>query len=213
MKRLNIIIILVVISTLLSCKKALVYFDEPQPTDTESLSKIPKKLIGDYFNPKDNSHLIISENLIHRTFDLDNKIHINELDSLEILSGDTITNSKTNEKITVKREGDSLIYHVHFLDTIFNMKKNNILKKYKGYYFLNTAFDEDNWEVLKLKLEKGKLTLGSINSIEEINSLEKITETPHDSISPYKFKPTKNQFKQFIKNNGFNDEEVYFRIK
>jgi hypothetical protein len=213
MKQLKPIIILIVISTLVACKRSLVSFNESQPTNTESLPKIPERLKGNYFNPKDNSLLTISEILIRKTYDFDKKIHINELDSLDILSGNTIINSKTNEKTLVKREGDSLIYHVHFSDTIFVLNQNNILKKYKGYYFLNTAFDENNWEVKKLKLANGKLTFGSINSIEEINSLEKITETPHDTISPYKFKPTKKQFKKFIKNNGFNDNEIYFRLK
>lgn len=209
MKRLKLIFIL---TSLFACEPP-VTFNEPQPTDTDNLSKFPKRLQGQYLSLADNSTLSISDKLIQRIYDYDYKVHPNQLDSSSQLSGDTIIDLKTNEKTIIKRDGDSLITHVHYIDTLFQINYDNVVRRFKGYYFLNTRYDKTSWEVKKVQLAKGQLVISSISKKFDIENLKEITETPQDTVPPYKFAATKKQFKEFIKNDGFSDSETFIRQK
>jgi hypothetical protein len=127
---------------------------------------------------------------------------------------DTI-NLSINENSIVKMRTyiDSLNHPAVFLDTVFSIARNDVLKRYKGFFFINHEFSSGNWEVEKLKYKHGILSIGEITSEAEINNLEKITETVRDSVVPFKVKPTKQQFKAFLKSNGFSGEEAYVRVK
>ena len=212
MKQLKLIPTFIILTTLFACKPP-VTFNEPQPTDTDNLSKFPKRLQGQYLSLADNSTLSISDKLIQRTYDYDYKVHPNQLDSTSQLSGDTIIDLKTNEKTVIKRHGDSLVTHIHYIDTLFQMDYDNVVRKFKGYYFLNTRYDKTSWEVKKIQLVKGQLLISSISTKKDIESLKEITETATDTIPPYKFTATKKQFKKFIKNDGFSDSETFVRQK
>jgi hypothetical protein len=212
MKRLKIISTLIILTSMFACEPP-VTFNEPQPTDTDNLSKFPKRLQGQYLSLADNSTLSISDKLIQRIYDYDYKVHSNQLDSASRLSGDTIIDLTTNEKTLIKREGDSLITHVHYIDTLFQMDYDNVVRKFKGYYFLNNRYDKTSWEVKKVQLSKGQLVISSISTQLDIDNLEEITETPTDTVPPYKFTATKKQFRKFIKNDGFSDSEIFVRQK
>jgi hypothetical protein len=212
MKRLKLISTFIILTSLFACEPP-VTFKEPQPTDIDNLSKFPKRLQGHYLNFADNSTLLVSDKLIQRIYDYDYKVHLNQLDSAEQLSGDTIININTKEKTLIKRDGDSLITHVHYLDTLFQMDYDNVVRKFKGYYFLNKRYDKTSWEVKKIQLTKGQLILSSISTKLDIENLKEITETPQDTVPPYKFTATKKQFKEFIKNDGFSDSEIFVRQK
>lgn len=212
MKRLKIISTFIILTSLFACEPP-VTFSEPQPTDTDNLSKFPKALQGLYLSLADNSTLSIGDKVIQRTYDYDYKIHPNQLDSTSRLSGDTIIDLKTNEKTLIKREGDSLITHINYLDTLFQLDYDNVVRKFKGYYFLNTRYDKASWEVKKIQLSNGQLTFSSISSKLDIDNLKEITETPNDTIPPYKFTATKKQLKKFIRNDGFSDSETFVKRK
>jgi hypothetical protein len=212
MKQLKFISTFIILTSLFACEPP-VTFNEPQPTDTDNLSKFPKRLQGQYLSLSDNSTLSISDKLIQRTYDHDYKVHPNQLDSTSRLLGDTIIDLTTNEKTVIKRDGDSLITHIHFIDTLFQMDYDNVVRKFKCYYFLNTRYDKTSWEVKKIQLVKGQLVISSISTKEDIENLKEITETATDTIAPYKFTATKKQFKQFIKNDGFSDSETFVRQK
>jgi len=210
MKKLNYFLFFFVLTSLISCEPS-VTFNEPQPADTKNLSIFPKRIQGKYLSLLDSSKMLISDNLVQRIYDLDYKIHINQLDSSLYLSNDTLINLKTNERTIIIRNGDSLINHIHGIDTLFQLTQDNVLKKYKGYYFLNIRYGKDSWEVSKVNLSKGQLIISKISTKLDLDNLKKITEMPQDTISPYKFKATKKQFKEFIKNHGFSDSEIFVR--
>ncbi len=210
MKRLNLISTFIILTSLFACEPT-VTFNEPQPTDTDNLSKFPKRLQGQYLSLEDNSTLNISDKLIQRIYDFDFKVHPNQLDSTARLSGDTIIDLRTNEKTLIKRDGDSLINHVHYIDTLFQIDYDNVVRKFKGYYFINTCYDKTSWEVKKIQLLKGQLVISRISTKQDIENLKEITETAVDTIPPYKFTATKKQFKEFIKNDGFTDSEIFVR--
>jgi hypothetical protein len=53
--------------------------------------------------------------------------------------------------------------------------------------------------------------LSSIETENELKLLESITETKMDTTKPFKIKPTKKQFKEFIKKNGFSEGKIYLK--
>ncbi len=195
-----------------SCQQ-IVTFTEPQPVNTKNLKKIPKRLQGEYISLSDNSVLKIDDKYIKRIYDLSSKIHINNLDSNLVRSGDSLLNIKTNDKYFAKIEGDSLVCSLNSIIILFELNDENILKKFKGYYFINTYYGENSWKVRKMKLKKGELVISHIKTEEDINNLKEITETPDDTISNYKYSATKKQFKEFIKNDGFSSDEIFVKQK
>lgn len=211
MKRLEIVIVIIIIFTLSSCEPP-VTFTEPQPSSSKSLLKFPERLQGNYKNLSDSSLLSINEKSIVRIYDFDMKQSLKDLDSTVVISGDSAIDTKTNEKTLIKIIGDSIVAHFHVEDTIFSMDKNGILKKYKGYYFVNIPYDINAWQVKKIQLSKGILLLSRIEQAEEIEQLQQITESVSDTIS-YNFKITKRQFKTFIKNDGFTSTEFFVKMK
>ena len=196
---------------LVACGES-VTFQEPQPTDTDNLSKFPKRLQGQYISLRDSSTLIISDKLITRSVNF-SKIHLSELDSTFQLSGDTIIELETNEKQLIKRDGDSLIIRSFY--TLFQMNYDNVVREFKGYYFLNTRYhyDKTSWVIKKIQLSKGQLIISSISNKQDMDNLTEIIKTPQDTVSPRKFSATKKQFTEFIKNEGFSDNEIFVRQK
>ena len=133
MKRLEIIIVIIIIVTLSSCE-APITFTEPQPSNTKSLSKFPNRIQGNYKNLSDSSLLSINEKSIVRIYDFDMKQSLKDLDSTVVISGDSAIDTKTNERTFIKIVGDSIVAHFHVEDTILSIDKQGILKKFKGYY-------------------------------------------------------------------------------
>jgi hypothetical protein len=93
------------------------------------------------------------------------------------------------------------------------MDYDNVVRKFKGYYFLNTRYDKTSWAVEKVQFSKGELEISGISTEQDIESLIEITETPKDTVAPYIFTATKRQFKAFIRNDGFSDTEKFVRLK
>ena len=213
MKPLRIISAIIILTSLVACEPPPVTFTEPQPVDTDNLSKFPRRLKGVYLSLSDSSILSINDKLIQRTYDFDYKIHPNQLDSTARLSGDTLINLETKERELIKRDGDSLKIHIHSVDTLFQMDYDNVVRKFKGYYFLNTRYDKTRWKVEKMNLSKGQLILSSISTKEDIENLKEITETTQDTVTNYNFTATKKEFKKFVKNDGFSDSETFVKLK
>jgi hypothetical protein len=212
MKPLRIISAIIILTSLVACEPP-VTFTEPQPTDTDNLSNFPRRLKGVYLSLSDSSTLSINDKLIQRTYDFDYKIHPNQLDSTARLSGDTLMNVETKERELIKRDGDSLLIHIHNVDTLFLMNYDNVVRKFKGYYFLNTRYDKTSWSVEKMQLSKGQLIISGISTKEDMENLKEITETAQDTVANYNFTATKRQFKKFVKNDGFRDSETFVKLR
>ncbi len=211
-KQIKILSIIIILTGLVACEPP-VTFTEPQPVSTDNLSEFPRRLKGVYLSLSDSSTLSISDNLIQRTYDFDYKVHPNQLDSTARLSGDTLINLETKEKVLIKRDRDSLIIHFHNVDTLFLMDYDNVVRKFKGNYFLNTRYNKTSWSVEKMNLSKGQLTISSISTKDDIENLKEMTETAQDTVINSNFTATKKEFKKFVKNDGFSDSEAFVRIK
>ncbi len=189
-----------------------VTFNKPQPAGVDSLLYFPKRIQGKYLSLDDNSLLTVSRNTITRLYDYDVKLHVNQLDSLQKLSGDTLINTQTNEKLIVRVADDTIFRHVNYTDTLFTINEFNVLKRFRGFYFINTLYGKGGWEVKKIHLYQGRLMVSSISSIREIELLESITESKQDTISQ-SFSLTKKQFKTFVRSSGFSNSETFVKTK
>jgi hypothetical protein len=212
MIRLKFITTIIILTSLVACAPP-VTFNEPQPTNTDNLSEFPNRLQGHYLSSADSSALIIDAKTIQRIYDFDYTIHSSQIDSNSRISGDTIINLTTNTREIVQRDGDSLVTHINYIDTLFQIDYDNVVRKFKGFYFLNKRLDKESWEVKKIELSKGQLIVSSISSKEDIENLKTITESTQDTVAPYNFAATKKQFKEFVKNKGFTDSEKFIRQK
>ncbi len=212
MKRLAILFTLVILAGLFACQPP-VTFNEPQPTDTDNLPKFPKRLQGQYLNVDDSSSLFVGDKVIRRVYDYTFKVHPNQLDSTSKLVGDSIVDLETHDRFRVKLVGDSLVGHRQLVDTLFRMSYDNVVRKLKGYYFLNTRTDNASWVVQTLQLRKGLLVVGSISTKEDIDKLKALTEVPQDTLMAYKVTITKKQLKKFVKNDGFAKRERYVKVR
>ncbi len=210
MRRFTPILMLMALILLNGCPPAAT-FDEPQPKGTKPIDMFPKRLQGKYQDQEGASVLTISARRIIRYFDFDMREHRNTFGSPYILSGDTLIDTEEGTKEIIVWDGDTVVFHVAYTDTLFSISPDNVLKKFKGYYFLNKRYNEDEWTVNKLHLRKGVLTIGTISSPEDIESLRAITESASDTVSTH-FSPSRKQFRQFIRQDGFRDQELFYRI-
>ena len=188
-----------------------VQFTEPQPKDVVPLDAFPRRIQGKYLSSEDSSSLQITSNALIRTYDFNQKLHLSQLDSNKQIIGDSLYDLRTNTGQLIQIEGDSIVMHVYESDTLFAIDTENVLKKFKGYYFVSIKVSSDNWEVKELEFSHGKLTLSGISPKEDLEHLKAITETTQDTV-PYIFSPTRQQFKKFVREEGFRDSEVFMKI-
>jgi hypothetical protein len=195
----------------LTACEPVVRFTQPQPVGAKVLAAFPERLQGIYRSRQDFSLLQITDRLIVRVSDFDEKIHVSQLDSTQQLIGDSLYDLVNGSQRLVHIEGDSLLFHIHESDTLFRMDSQHVLKKFKGYYFISEQTGSDEWGVHELGLSRGILGLGSITTREEIELLGSLTESPQDTLSRI-FNPDRSEFRKFIRNEGFRSTESFVRI-
>lgn len=187
-------------------------FDKPQPDGEEALTAFPERLQGRYLAADSASVLTIAGNRIIRNYDYDFKQHKDSIGKGNRLVGDTLVDTEDGTKDVVLIKGDSIVQHIHWADTLFNIQESNVLKKLKGYYFLNSRYGDSAWVVRKLWIDKGVLNVAAITNEGDIQKLKEITETTADTTSTH-FSLTRQQFNQFVKQNGFGSLETFIRIE
>jgi hypothetical protein len=210
MKNLTNILTLIILTSLNSCEQDET-FKEPQPSTAENLSNFPLQLQGQYISLTDNSKLNIGDKIIERTYDYMVKMHPNQLDKNKRLSGDTIIDTNTNEISLEKHDQDSLLINEVCLDKSFEINNASILRKFKGQYFLNVLNDNNEWDVKMIQLIKGQLTISTIKTNADIENLKEIIQTANDTIPPYEVELTKDQSKEFVKDEKFRENEIFIR--
>ncbi|MCU7549006.1 hypothetical protein OCK74_07755 [Chitinophagaceae bacterium LB-8] len=196
---------------LLGCEPAAT-FDKPQPADVKSLTSFPRRLQGKYISANQASVITITDQLITRQYDFDVKEHKDNIGSSYKLVGDTVVDQTDGTKEKVVVTDDSIIFHANWTDTLFSVTTRNVIKKFKGYYFLNKYYGDNAWEVNKLSLQNGVLSVGSISDIDDIQKLKAITETTNDTMAKH-FALSRRQFKKFVRRDGFSEEETFARVE
>jgi hypothetical protein len=195
---------------LYSCET--VTFNQPQPADVKPLSAFPKRIHGKYISNNQASVITIADESMTIVYDYDEKIHKDSIGASYQLIGDTLIDTNNDCKKKIVFNGDTIVQHQNWTDTIFHISQDNILKRFKGYYFLNEQIQPNVWSITKVGLKNGTLTVGRISKETEIAQLREITETITDTTSTH-FNLSKRQFKSFVKHNGFSKEETYTRMR
>ena len=185
-------------------------FSAPQPDGAKDLSAFPRRMVGQYVSEDKSHSLFIAQNLIYRVFDYDITVHKNNLDSGDVIKGDTLISAGMSFKI--KQIGDSIKTHYHAVDTVFALDKNNPIRKYKGYLFTNRYDGYGGWEVKKLSLNKGVLSIEGVNPIDSLKDIVEIKENNQDSSGTHKIDVTRKQFRIIMK-DGFSAESKYYKTQ
>ena len=209
MDKRNLIILFFLIS-FTSCGPK-VTFENPQPEDIKNLAKFPRRIKG-LFISLDNKRIEITDDAIIQTYEIELKEHKNKLDSNLKVMSDSVLDLNTNHKEKVIVIGDSILIRLHYIDTLFQISPTNLVRKFKGYYFLNSE-SEFGWEVKKLEVKKSQLRISRIDTKEDIENLVALSDSKQDTMTNHNIKITRKQFRKYIRQNGFDDTETYIKIK
>lgn len=205
------LILLFIVFSFASCKP-VVLFDEPQPVDSKNLTSFKASDCGIFESMDDNSILYIESNILRLEQAYTTLYSLSNLDSNLRLEGNTLIDVSNGDRSEVKIYGDSILQETRWIDTLFLMGENGVLRKWKGAYFLNVSNENDSWEVFKLEVTNSYAAFYEIESEAEVEMLNSIISTPKDSLSNV-YSLSKKEFKQFVKKNGFGKADVYFRLK
>jgi hypothetical protein len=200
--------------TVLGCRAPIetVIFSEPQPADKKALPSFPERLQGKYISNDETRTLFISGQRIVQISDYESGVAKTDLDTSYYLSGDTLINKRSSEREKITLRNDTIFTHYHDVDTLNDLTKGDVLKKFKGYYFLNQGDKENGWVVQRLALSDGKLTSAYISDSMAFNKLKELAEKPLDTVSKH-YTITRDKFKVLLKSNGFNDYDTFTRIR
>ena len=213
--------------SLLSCGGIeYVRFETSQPETVHESKLFSKKVQGDYISCSDqNDKLTITNNLILNTQILNLNAHRNDI---EFDSLTTINRNDDNELkmyfiklgYEIEIKGDTIYAFYSETDTIFQVSEEQVLKKFKGSYFLNYKLEDNFWEVVRLNFTKDTLLLGQIFPNDTLLHYDFVSKTEEfandDSSAPksieYLMKPhKKKEFKELLKSNSFLDYECYYK--
>lgn len=200
-------------------KMESVHFTEPQPTGIENSSGFNKRYQGKYLNTEDSSYLTITPNKIIRYKKEAWVYHKTELDSSFMNKKDEeIIQKLLSEGVQSVVLKDSVFCTWEYRDTMFQISPETSLRYYKNSFFLNTKNDGSTWEVGRLDLNKGVLSLGYIypnDSLFSVIAIDSISEIKNDSgqVVNYQMKPTKKELKKLMREDAFTDVYKWVKIK
>lgn len=203
------LVLLIMISA--RCKERI-SFDEAQPAQAKSLSEIPKKYQGNYFDHDDstfiliNSHTVVENEFFEIAEPADEIFKdISEEDFVKIVS-QTDSEIKVriwgNEVETFQLRNDSIFGILTLPDTLFSLRQNDVLKSYNDYDYLNILNSAGHYYIRKVSLQDDLLTIYKMKAIDELVDIKQIKRA--DTTTFKGLKPTKRQFKKL--------DEAGFRI-
>ncbi len=220
----KIILILVLLIVLTSCKKAYAaacedclafYFENPQPDNDSELNGFPSKFKGLYKN-SDSTFIRIEEDRILREYFFKFKVHRQKMDSLksecDLVDGKLITKD-TKDKFDIKIVGDSIELSKKSIDTIFRFSLNQKAKRIEGQLVLSRR-DSIFWTIQTIALEKNILKIKNIYLKEDLKKLDSVTQIKGKMIdsASYLIKPTRREFKNILKIKHLGTEQQFDKV-
>ena len=198
-----------------------VQFGTPQPIGQSDLNLIPKNLRGTYLKDEDSGLLTITSSLMVYS---EEEQYMESMDSVkkeltpeqrEELDRGLLTIHDDWFFAEVTPKEDSAWIRVLVSDTVFQLADDQLIRKYKGDYFLNYQRETNNWKVRKLTLKKDKLTFSRLKVKKNLEQLEQITEieimeSDSGQVTGYKLQPSKKQLRKLMK-QGFEETSTYTR--
>jgi len=194
-----------------------IWFKVPQPEGLSNLKSFPDNIQGKYIALSDTSTIRIESDEIvqeYRENLIMTKTKFHE-ETGDTVSTDTSFTFADKWDVKVMSIGDSVYIYSSKDDQLFKISDENILREYKGYYFLNYK-DSTFWKVKILKMSNDTLEFDYILTDDDIVNILGVTkvETVKDTIedvTKYYLEPSKRQLRKilnrrskgekFIKNN------------
>ena len=224
MKRIAQILVLALFTSCSGDSK-YVRFETTQPDGVKESKSFNRKVKGEYVNCSDSGDiLIISNNLIlnARTFKLKSHRKDLKLDSVNTIDrnvNDELTKLYKSEGYDIDIIGDTISTSRLDIDTVFHISESEVLKKFKGSYFLNFKEDESFWNVGRLSLNKDTLRFGLVAPSDTLLRFDFVVkkvefdESDSTTTTEYTINPSKKEFKQLIKPNSFEVSACYCKKK
>jgi hypothetical protein len=201
-----------------------VRFETAQPDGVKESESFSRKTKGEYINCSNpDDKLIISDNLIlnSRTFKF--KSHRNDLEFDSPITVDRNIDEELKklfirEGYEIEINGDTINASQIDIDTVFRISGNQVLKKFKGSYFLNFKEDESFWIVSRLNLKKDTLLIGQISPSDTLLRFdfvvknEEFNESDSTTTTEYSINPSKKEFKKLMKPNSFKRSSCFYKM-
>ena len=222
MKIINLVLIVVISISILSCKKAeavpyegvVFLFNEIQPVDDNEIASIPNRFSGNYINT-DSTYLIVGKKDVFYKWIDKSKISFELFEALKD-SMKLVQNKmyfKDNSFLEYRRLKDSIEIKEIRYDTIFSISDNQKAVKINRTFVLNTK-DSIYWKIRLITFDKNNLKikdLYSLNDIKRIDSLSKIKSIKIDSIKNV-FQLSKKEFRTMLALKNFGFERNFRKI-
>jgi hypothetical protein len=198
-----------------------VLFNSPQPAGKKNLVQFPARYRGAYVSLDDTSYYLVEKNMIRQRNIIDISAPRIEVDTSRdvYLKDNLLYVRETGEKTPVTFRNDSVFGTYTTYDTTFIISDKGILRKFKGYYFMNFWQEDDQWMVYKLKFAKdGTASLCGISKDDEIDQIKEIMtveEVKNDKGEGQKYiiKPEKEDFIKLIELGHFRECTQYKKTK
>jgi len=207
-----------------------VKFVQPQPKDGKNLTRIPREYYGQYSCNTDSSILVIdstsvvsywiSEEIVPR----DSIVEIERDLKLAIKRDTQIYVSEKRENwlsnglyLDIKFKGDSVKVNVKAENRMFEISDSQLVRKYRGYCFLNTKTTDGIWLVKVLHLKGTALNFDDLLDTEQVKKLKGVTRVagPIDTLKnepkEYYLNPTRRELRRILRNRNVNYD--YIKVK
>ncbi len=210
-----------------------IHFEQPQPDGKKEILTIHRNFVGEY-NYHDSSIKIDDDTAFIRIFPKKCGLPVLEINKLLVIypkivmtgyDGKFLFNKKQTEIVDemgwnidtiakmfavkkkllkMKRTDGKLSFFYNEQDTLINISRGDVLKKYKGSLYLNKYNGTNDWVVYRITKKKNKLIFASLNN-DDKDLLTSICPEKDDK----NFAPTLKQFKLFLKKGGFQKKEEF----
>ncbi|MEN9444413.1 MAG: hypothetical protein RIS47_1303 [Bacteroidota bacterium] len=192
-----------------------VYFETPQPESKKDLKEFPSKIRGVYWQTNDSVLMKIDAQAILLTKYILTEDTVNSLirELGFVPQSDTVVKYSAWETVscTIK---DSIIFTTYArTDTLFSVERGDLLRKYKGHYFLNRFFGKNMWDISTLNLEQGLVQIAPLVTTDELVQMPEVSiDSPLvDSTKIYLIKPEAKDLKKMLK--SYDNATFYVKQK
>jgi hypothetical protein len=191
-----------------------IWFKVPQPEGFSNLESFPDDIQGEFISLTDTSTIRIEFDEIvqeYRENLIMTKTEFRE-ETGDSISTDTSFKFADKWDVKVMSIGDSVYVYSRKDEQLFKISDENILREYKGYYFLNYK-DSTYWKVKILKLNNDTLefdyilTDDDIVNILRVTKVESVKDTIED-ITKYYLKPSKRQLKKILTRRSHGEKFI-----
>jgi len=199
-------------------------FLEPQPAGVKDETAFNKKYQGSYFSAAENAFLEIQSAYMIRREYIPIVFLRKELDSsftADNTNDNNIVASFKKDNIEVDSFAvDSIYAHYNGIDTLFDFNaKGNLCRYMKGDYFLSYSNEtQDSWRVRRVHADASGLNFSYImpsDSLMAVLDVKDKKSIEGDSITPkrYQINPDKKELKKLVKQDVFEEDAYWIRVK